>query len=212
MAVNTLLGIFFGFACSIISLKSLKTEDEYKSKNITFENNKKIYIINMIMTGIAFGVADSFLNNEKKEVFIIMSLFLAMASATDYFDKIVQDRIHIISSLCIMIVLYINGQLKSGLIEGIGITTFMLLVFIFSKGKLGGADVKIFFPIGLSIGLLKSIDTLLLASLVTIISGIIRKIVLKTNIREWEFPFIPYIYMGFILSCFIDIYGHFLGV
>ena len=85
-----------------------------------------------------------------------------------------------------------------GAVTGFGI---LFLLAIISKGGMGGGDIKLFFVLGVVLGVKKTVFTLFFASFTGALFGIIR-ILLKGYQKRNPIPFGPFISIGAIFAYF----------
>ncbi|WP_433751281.1 prepilin peptidase [Falsibacillus pallidus] len=85
-----------------------------------------------------------------------------------------------------------------GAVVGFGL---LLLIAVISRGAMGGGDIKLFFVLGVFLGLKATLLTFGLASLTGAIYGIAMMAAGKYGKRQ-AVPFGPFIGLGAILSCF----------
>lgn len=95
--------------------------------------------------------------------------------------------------------LYLMTDIWYYILSGVGSYIVLYLVYVLSGEKLGLADVKIYGLIGLSIGVLGSVESLgyacTIASVILVPIFIIKKISRKT-----EIPFVPFITIGVLAT------------
>lgn len=84
---------------------------------------------------------------------------------------------------------------------------FLGLVFVLSQGKMGGADIKIYAPIGLAVGMNRGIERLFYASAISLPILVIYMIIKKKPLKGVEIPFIPFIGLGVFATYFYDYIG-----
>lgn len=80
----------------------------------------------------------------------------------------------------------------------------LFLILLLSGGKMGGADVKLYALIGLSIGLSASVASLFYASIIGVV--IILPITIKKG-KSVKVPFVPFITLGVLGTYIVNIYS-----
>ncbi|SER85555.1 A24 family peptidase [Psychrobacillus sp. OK032] len=85
-----------------------------------------------------------------------------------------------------------------GAIVGFGL---LFLIAVLSKGGMGGGDIKLFFVIGIVLGLVPTLLTLFLASIIGTVFGVIALKEAKKG-RKTPIPFGPFIAIAAIISYF----------
>lgn len=138
-------------------------------------------------------------------VFITVMIWATMS---DLKATMVPDRFVVIGILSVFILRAIHGvNLGYYLISMLIAFGLLLFILIASNGKMGGADVKLYALIGLSIGWQSSLASLFYASIIAIlfqIPGIVKN---KGVERGREIPFVPFITLGVLCTYFLDIFN-----
>jgi len=97
------------------------------------------------------------------------------------------------------------GYLVSSIIGGFLCALVLIIANKFSKGGIGGGDIKLLACVGFMCGLYVVFSTLLLALVACIIvSGIL--LVLKKCTAKDHMPFGPFIYIGYSIMCLLTLY------
>lgn len=135
----------------------------------------------------------------------ILATALLIATVMDLVDMTILDSVHVIGLIGIIGISLITGNLTNSVIGGASSFLLLYLIFILSKGKLGGADIKVYALIGAALGFFKALDTLFLASIISLLFGGVLLIQGK-KIREVPVPFFPFITLGVIVSYYFSIY------
>ena len=73
-----------------------------------------------------------------------------------------------------------------------------------AKGGIGGGDIKLLTATGFMVGIYVVFEVLIYALVSCILYTIFKIIIKKYNAKE-HFPFGPFIYMGFVIMCLINI-------
>lgn len=169
-----------------------------------------IYPLGELLTAIGFTIAYVVYGFSIEFLIqVVLIAGLVVATVTDLKDMMVFDRVHVVTFIIMFILRLFQGfeVVKIYLISAIGMFLLMYLVFILSGGKMGGADVKIYAPIGLGIGFISSLESLFLASFVALVFMILLSVFTKKKIRQVKFPFIPFIAIGVILTHCFSLYS-----
>ena len=155
------------------------------------------------MASIEFTyIAYIFLNAEFYVALLLILIMLSI-SVSDVIDKIVPDRI-ILISLPILLVLRYFIPLDPWFISYLGGIVAFLLFYgiaffgekIFKKEVLGGGDIKLYALIGLVLGVQLTFLSIFIASL---IGWIFIKLFSKL-IEDEYLPFVPFITIGVFVS------------
>jgi leader peptidase (prepilin peptidase)/N-methyltransferase len=122
---------------------------------------------------------------------------MIIATVTDLKEKIVPDKL-IVTGIVVIFILRAFNQVDfiNYLLGGLISFGILFAIFLLSGEKMGGADVKIYALIGISIGLLGAINSLFYASIVALILNLDK---LKKKNRKKEIPFLPFITIGVLL-------------
>lgn len=123
------------------------------------------------------------------------ALMIVIISDIEYF--IIPDEVIVISSIMIVIELFLIYDLRTALLHIVsGACAFIIMYlvkcfgdFLFKKESMGGGDIKLLFVIGLVIGFKMSIITIFLASIIGLPISVLILWIKKTNI----IPFGPFL-------------------
>jgi len=139
---------------------------------------------------------------------IVFITVMIWATMTDLKSTFVPDRFVIIGLTLVLILRIIHGvDLVSYLIASAASFGLLLLILVLSKGKMGGADVKLYALIGLSIGLMDSVGSLFYASILGVLFQLPLIIANKGKVdREKEIPFVPFITLGVLCTYLFDLF------
>lgn len=133
---------------------------------------------------------------------IILSIFICIFFI-DLEHKIILDRFQIMLLILSIIITIIDKEnYLEHIIGGLaGFIIFLLIAILFLKIKhqesLGGGDIKLVGVIGLLLGWKQLLLSLLIA---TIPAAIIMTIINRKTNEEKEFPFAPFLVIGFTIS------------
>ena len=139
-------------------------------------------------------------------VFITVMIWSTM---TDLKETMVPDRFVIIGLIAVLTLRIIDGDnLSYFLISSAASFGILLLILILSGGKMGGADVKLYALIGLSIGLQDSMASLFYASIIALIFQVPMLIKNKGKVdRTKEIPFVPFITLGVLCTYLFNVFN-----
>lgn len=136
-------------------------------------------------------------------VFITAMIWCTIA---DLKETLVPDRFIIIGLIAVFILRLIHGEdLVYYLISCVVSFAVLFMIFLLSGGKMGGADVKLYALIGLSIGAMDAMGSLFYASIIALIFQIPILIKNKGKLdRTREIPFVPFITLGVLCTYVLD--------
>ncbi len=160
-----------------------------------------------VIAYIRFGLSlETFLFTLLLQMFIVIFMI-------DLRYQIIPDSINIVIIVLGVISLFIthtsiNQVLVINYIDkliGFGVALGLLLVFIFfekilKKELMGGGDLKLFFGIGLFMGWQLLLLGLFLASVVALITEMLKKLINSEKFLNKVIPFGPYLVIGFSLA------------
>jgi prepilin signal peptidase PulO-like enzyme (type II secretory pathway) len=132
---------------------------------------------------------------------ILLSTLLILSVLTDIREKLILDVITLPSIVLLVIVRFFIGQepFLNYLIGGAVGFGLLLLLAVISKGGMGGGDIKLYAAIGVVLGPSLTVMSLVLASFVGTIVGIIL-ISLKVVKRKEPIAFGPSIMIGTLVA------------
>lgn len=141
---------------------------------------------------------------------------LIIASVSDLYSRTIEDLVILAFTILIVLlrILALRG-LGSSLIQACLVFLILYAIYSLSRGSFGGGDVKIFFPLGLVFGLVRSLEVLFLASLLGLVyigaGWLIRAIKNRawpspSSLRNYQLPFIPFICLASLLTYYIQVY------
>lgn len=188
----------------ILSWVTLRGKCRYCGERIS-----PIYPAGEMFTGLAY-LAVVYKFGITLEGLIQVTFITAMLWATiaDMKERIVPDRFILIGVISVLLLrIYSGVDLTSYILSGIGAFLAMYLIFILSNGRMGGADVKIYALIGLSIGWMDALGSLFYASIIGLVFQIPFIIMNNWKVdKEKEIPFIPFITIGVLCTYFLDLF------
>lgn len=163
-----------------------------------------LYPIMEAITGLLFVI--SYLQFGISWEFIFTLIFIALLviiTVSDLAYMIIPNRILVIFTVLFLLIRLIS-PLKPWWDSLVGaLVGFFLLMFIafFSRGGMGGGDIKLFFVLGLFFGTKNVLLTLFFASFLGTVYGLIL-IVLKKFERKKPIPFAPFITSSALIAYF----------
>ena len=160
-----------------------------------------------VIAYIRFGLSlETFLFTLLLQMFIVIFMI-------DLRHQIIPDSINIVIIVLGVISLFIthssiNQVLVINYIDkliGFGVALGLLLIFVFfekilKKELMGGGDLKLFFGIGLFMGWQLLLLGLFLASVVALITEMLKKLINSEKFLNKVIPFGPYLVIGFSLA------------
>ena len=168
-----------------------------------------IYLLTELATGLLFALAVWKLGLSIELVVALLFISLLMIIVvSDFAYMLIPNKI-----LVFFLPFLVIGRVLSpldpwwdcllGAMIGFGI---LLLIAVLSKGGMGGGDIKLFFLIGIVLGMLNVLLTLFLASLIGMLVGVIM-LKVRGKDRKTPVPFGPSIALAAIIVYF---YGDFI--
>lgn len=168
-----------------------------------------IYPFGELLTGFSYGlIMYQFGFTLEALIHIVFITVLILATAADLKSMTVPDRFVIVGLVLVLgLRIYYAEDLWFYIISAL--IAFGLLVFIFfiSKGSMGGADIKLYALIGLSIGWIDSVGSLFYASMVATLFYLVVHFMNKTKFKmKREIPFVPFITIGVLCTYFLPFF------
>lgn len=163
-----------------------------------------LYLIMELLTGLLFVYAYLLFGISAEGLFAILLVSLVIIiTISDLAYMIIPDKVLIFFGILFTILRFIFPSSPwwdpiAGAVVGFGI---MLLLAVISKGGMGGGDIKLFFVVGLVLGLKGVILTIFISSLAGSAYGLILIFMRKFNKRQ-PIPFGPFIGMGALVTYF----------
>ena len=232
-----LIGIIFGSFYNVVSLRTLSGESlSYPPSHCVNCNHKlsfldlfpvfswlflrgkcryckqpisPVYPFIELLTGASYALlVFQFGLTMETLIQVAFITIMIVSTATDIKERIVPDRFIVIGIILVLGLRIIDGEmLFHYIISGIIAFTILFLILILSKGRMGGADVKLYALIGLSIGWMDSIGSLFYASMIALIYY--GSIALKNKGKldgKQEIPFVPFITLGVLCTYFLPFF------
>lgn len=163
----------------------------------------RIYPIGELLTAVSYTlIIYQFGFSMMALIQIVFITIMIWSTVTDLKETIVPDRFIVIGLTLVLILRAIYGvDFVHFIVSGIVSFGSLFLIFILSNGKMGGADVKLYALIGLSIGWVDSLGSLFYASIIGLLFQIPSIVKSKGQIdREKEIPFVPFITLGVLCT------------
>lgn len=158
------------------------------------------HVIIEALTGILFAYAYAQLGFSK-ELVVALSLIslLAIITVSDLLYTIIQDRVLLIFGALIAIMRIISPLQPwwDAILGAVFGFSLLLLLSILSKGGMGGGDIKLYFVLGLVLGLKLTFLSLFFAALI----GLIVSIILRRGFGK-TIPFGPSIAVATLIVYF----------
>ncbi len=139
------------------------------------------------------------------ELLLACSLVLlcAIIVVSDLLYFIISDKVLIVFFvwfLVLQVIFEYRGWLDAVAGSLLGFL-FLLLLAILSKGGIGGGDIKLMGVLGLVLGFQGAFNTMMIASIIGLIVGIIGML-MKKYTRKTAIPFGPYLALGALIAFF----------
>ena len=132
--------------------------------------------------------------------YIVLSTLIVM-SFLDIKTREIPDTIHIIILILALISFApIDDIMWQSKLIGAVCVSVPLLIIALITGGIGGADIKLFFVLGLLLGVGRIVITFFIGTVLAGLVGIVILIVMKKKGRKYELPFGPFIAIGAFVS------------
>ena len=140
-------------------------------------------------------------------LYALLTFALVVAVGTDLSHREVPDEISWGTS-AVLAVLVLATQRWEGLLGGIILFVFLLLIAVASRGGMGGGDIKLSLAIGLALGWQLGLVAIVLAFAS---GGILATVLMLRGARGKALPFVPFLAAGSWVAMFwgrwlIDLY------
>ncbi len=163
-----------------------------------------IYVIGELLTGMLFVFAYMKIGFtfELIVVWTLISLFIILF-VSDVTYMIIPNKILIVFLVIFVCerIVYPLSPWWDSVLGAICMYVLLMVIFIFSKGGIGGGDIKLFALLGLALGLKVTFLSLLASIFIGAIVGIIG---IYTGFfrKEEPIPFVPFIAVGTLIAYF----------
>ncbi|MBK3493439.1 prepilin peptidase [Viridibacillus sp. YIM B01967] len=163
-----------------------------------------VYPLMEFLTGILFALAYMELGFEPELIIALLFIsLLIIITVSDIAYMLIPNKI-LLSFGVFLAAGRIFVQLDpwwASIIGAVGGFLILFLVALLSKGGVGGGDVKLFFVIGLVLGILSTLLALFLASVIGLVAGVVMLNYRKQG-RKTPIPFGPPIALASIIVYF----------
>jgi prepilin signal peptidase PulO-like enzyme (type II secretory pathway) len=160
-----------------------------------------IYCIGELLTGITFAFLFWRFNlSVELLIHLVIGSMLVISVITDIQEKIVVNEVVLTALGLVLILRLLNWRdIAYYSMSAVGVFAFMYLLFVLSGEKIGGGDVKLYIVIALALGAWATFISLFYASTLALI--LIGPLMLMKKVRRnYEIPFVPFIWAGVILT------------
>ncbi|MBB2480639.1 prepilin peptidase [Bacillus sp. APMAM] len=182
----------FSFIFQLGKCRSCKTSISY------------IYPVMEAITGCLYAFTYAKLGWEIELLFALLLLSLiVIITVSDLIYMIIPDKILLIFTVIFIIlkIMFPSEPWWDPIVGAVFGFALLFLIAILSKGAMGGGDIKLFFVLGIILGLKYTFLTFLIATFLGAVFGILMMIARKYKKRK-PIPFGPFIGAGAILSFF----------
>lgn len=173
------------------------------------EKISPVYPTIEFLTGLSYAliVYQNGLNFETV-IQLVFITFMILATASDMREMIVPDRFVVIGLIVVLALRVVSGEmLVHYLVSALIAFGVLFFILILSKGRMGGADVKLYALIGLAIGWANAMESLFYASIAALIFYIAIALINKGKFdRKKEIPFVPFITIGVLCTYFLNFF------
>lgn len=138
-------------------------------------------------------------------IHVVFITIMVWATITDLKETMVPDRFVVMGLIGVGALRVMSGEaVGTYLLASLLSFVMLLLILILSKGKMGGADVKLYALIGLTIGFSGAFASLCYASIIALFVNLPLLAKKKDGI---EIPFVPFITLGVLGTYIINLYS-----
>ncbi|MFD1359634.1 prepilin peptidase [Fictibacillus halophilus] len=163
-----------------------------------------IYTIVEVLTGALYAFS-YFKYGFSVELLLACSLILlcAIIFVSDLLYFIISDKVLIVFFVWFLVLQVVFEYISwlDAVAGGLLGFCFLLLLAILSKGGIGGGDIKLMGVLGLVLGFQGAFLTLMIASVVGLIVGVIG-LLMKKFTRKTAIPFGPYLALGALVTLY----------
>ena len=143
------------------------------------------------------------------EAAVLMTAFMTVFCMTDYWERIVPNRLLLI--LLFLLILYLGFLGIRDMDAVMGLLVPMVLGFVFcavsfglgyllSHGSMGAGDVKLSLVMGLSLTGSYVVGTVLYGCIAAAAFSLVQ-LMRKKLTRKDTIPFVPFLYLGLVINC-----------
>ena len=134
--------------------------------------------------------------------YIVLSTLIVM-SFIDLKTREIPDTVHIIIIICALISFApIDSIMWQSKLIGAVVVSVPLLIIALLTGGIGGGDIKLFFALGLLLGVGRVVIAFFVGTVLAGIVGVVILIIMKKQGRKYELPFGPFIAIGTVVAMF----------
>ena len=169
-----------------------------------------IYPFIEFLTGISYAlIVYQFGVTPEALIQIVFITILMIASSADLKEQWIPDRFVVIGLVLVFVLRMIfneTGEIIYHLISMLAAFGMMYLIYLLSKGRLGGGDIKLYALIGLSIGIMDAIGSLFYSSFVAVFIYYAMNIFIKKDEKvtgKTVIPYVPFITIGVLMTYFL---------
>ncbi len=176
------------------------------------EKISPLYFITELLTGTLFALSYIYFKLSPS-FFIMLTLIsaLSVTIVTDFKYYYISDRVIVISLIIIFLTHLQNYGITKTLYYVISALIMLIMMYllklvgdkIFKRESLGGGDIKLTLVIGLTLGLINGITSLMISSTLALTISLIT---LKNN-KERIIPFGPFLIIGTIIMYILNYNG-----
>ncbi|WP_158212406.1 prepilin peptidase [Natranaerobius trueperi] len=173
------------------------------------------YLLGELITSVTFALLyHNFGFSIDLLIHLTLGSLLVISVITDIKKRLILNKLLIVFGAIILIlriVLHIalDFYLLYYLVSGFVMFLSLFLVMVLSGNKLGGGDVKLYGVIALTIGALDAFYSLFFASVLGLLIMIPGMLLGKVD-RKTQIPFVPFIWIGVLLTYYIDVSAYLL--
>ncbi|MCR4605221.1 MAG: hypothetical protein K5639_04395 [Eubacterium sp.] len=131
-------------------------------------------------------------------VCIMTVIYLVVMSISDIKNKQINLIPGVVLLALICLVFIIFGVEVLNLLPGVAVGVFLFVVSKVSRGGVGEADAFIYLITGITLGLYRNIEVLLISLLLSAIISAVLLLIKKVG-RKYKIPFIPFTCAGYIV-------------
>jgi len=169
-----------------------------------------VYPVGELMTAVSFVVVVATFGFTREGLLqLILVSLLVISTVSDLKYRLVPGSLVYASAAALFLLRLLNfTEEYFYLLGGAGIFLLLYLVYLCSRGKFGGGDVKIYALVGLALGLLDVALVLFLSAVYGMVI-IIPLMLFRVVDRRFEIPLVPFIWLAVITTYhvgYMDIY------
>ena len=141
----------------------------------------------------------------------VVLIIMTILCVTDYWEKIVPNRILLLLTLVCFVIVGLQAikdinifiRMIPGMILGVIFCAISFgAAYMLSHGSLGSGDVKLAFLLGIFLTGEYVVGTVFYGCLISALYSVFQ-LWRKKLTRKDEIPFVPFLYLGLIITCFV---------